>query len=109
PYGGRSELALAAGGLAPRLHDRGWDVELVIADGPGPRRSDLARGHARREPLVVELGGETWRGDLWRCSGEDDLPVTVVTCEALFAGNDAEDPERQDLRLGFLAKGALEV
>jgi starch synthase len=109
PYGGRSELALSAGALAARLHDRGWDVELVIADGPGPRGSDLVRGHARREPLVAELGGETFRGDLWRCTGQEDLPVTVVTCEALFAAPRADDPALDEARLGFLAKAAIEI
>ena len=71
PYGGTSELALAAGALAARLHDRGWEVELVVADGPGPRGSELVHGHARREPMVAELAGETFRGDLWRWRSEE--------------------------------------
>jgi starch synthase len=96
PYGGRDELALAAGELAGRLHDRGWEVELVLPDGPGPRASELARGHARREALAIDLGGETLRGDLWRC-------------EELFAPGAADEPAQLDRRLGFLARAALEA
>ncbi len=102
PFGGRGELAALAGELAARLHDRGWDVELVLADGPGPRVSELARGHARREALAVELGGETLRGELWRCRGADDLPVSIVAGEALASADESR-------RLGFFAHGALEV
>ncbi len=109
PYGGRDETALAAGELAARLHDRGWDVELVLPDGPGPRASELAKGHARREALAVELGGETLRGDLWRCAGREDLPVSIAACDALLAAGAAEDPAQLDRRLGFLARAALEV
>lgn len=102
PFGGHGELPTLAGELAARLHDRGWDVELVLADGPGPRASELSRGHARREALAVELGGEMLRGELWRCQGADDLPVSIVAGEALAGADEAR-------RLGFFAQGALEV
>ena len=107
PYGGRGAEAEAVGQLAARLHERGARLTLVLPDGPETRSSSLARGHARRELLTVDLGGRALRGELWRCDGDEGLEVCVAAAADLGDGND--DPSLADLRAGFLAAAALEV
>jgi starch synthase len=108
PYGGEGESAEAAGALAARLAVRGHEVDLVLPDGAAVRRSELARGKARREVFQVQLGELVVRGELWRTSGREDQPVWVVAQDELF-GLRANDPSLGAWRSAFLCAAALAV